>query len=69
MKVLAALLLMLPLWACEQEGPLERAGEEVDEGIEDIQRPGQTPGNRVDDAVDDLREGARDAGEELDDNR
>lgn len=37
-KLMALLLLMLPLTllsACEQEGPIEQAGEEVDQAAED----------------------------------
>jgi hypothetical protein len=65
MKLVAALLLFLPLYACDRPGPLERAGEEVDEGIEDLRNGGETPANRVDDAIDDIRDGARDAADEL----
>jgi predicted small lipoprotein YifL len=53
------------LSACEQDGPLERAGEEIDEAAEDIRTDGQTIGNRLDDAVDDVRDGAEDAADEL----
>ena len=66
MKLLAALLVTLPLFAaCEREGPLERVGEEVDEAFEDAKNGGETLGNKVDDAVDDVREGVDDAKEEL----
>jgi len=66
MKLLAALLVTLPLFAaCEREGPLERVGEEVDEAFEDAKNGGETLANKVDDAVDDVREGIDDATEEL----
>jgi hypothetical protein len=66
MKLLAALLVTLPLYvACEREGPLERVGEEVDEAFEDARNGGETLGNKVDDAIDDVREGVDDATEEL----
>lgn len=66
MKLLAALLITLPLFAaCEREGPLERVGEEVDEAFEDARNGGETLGNKVDDAIDDVREGVDDATEEL----
>jgi hypothetical protein len=66
MKLLAVLLMTLPLYvACEREGPLERAAEEVDEAIEDVKNGGETLGNKVDDAVDDVREGVDDAADEL----
>ena len=66
MKLLAALLVTLPLYvACEREGPLERAAEEIDEAFEDAKNGGETLANKVDDAVDDVREGVDDAKEEL----
>ena len=66
MKLLAALLLTLPLYvACEREGPLERVAEEVDEAFEDAKNGGETLANKVDDAVDDVREGVDDAADEL----
>jgi hypothetical protein len=68
-KIYLGMLVLLPLWACEREGPLERAGEEVDEAVEDIRNGGETPGNRADDAVDDVREGVNDARRELDRDR
>jgi hypothetical protein len=66
MKLLAALLVTLPLYvACEREGPLERVGEEVDEAFEDAKNGGETLANKVDDAIDDVREGVDDAKDEL----
>ncbi len=66
MKLLAVLLMTLPLYvACERQGPLERAGEEIDEAFEDARNGGETLGNQVDDAIDDVREGIDDATEEL----
>lgn len=53
------------LSACEDQGPLERAGEEIDEGIEDFRAGGETLGNQVDDAIDDVRDAAEDARDEL----
>ena len=68
MKLLAALLVTLPLYAaCEREGPLERAGEEIDEAFEDAKNGGETVANKVDDAVDDVRKGVNDATDELTD--
>jgi hypothetical protein len=67
MKLLAVLLMTLPLYvACERQGPLERAAEEVDEAFEDIKNGGETAGNKVDDAIDDVRDGVNDAVDELD---
>jgi hypothetical protein len=49
---------------CEDEGPLEKAGEKVDETVDDITHPGEGPaeeaarklGEKVDDAKEDLSE-------------
>jgi hypothetical protein len=66
MKVFAILLMTLPLYvACDKQGPLQRAGEEVDEAIEDARNGGETLGNQVDDAIDDARDGVTDAADEL----
>jgi len=68
MKLLSVLLLTLPLYvACERQGALVRAAEEVDEAIEDAKNGGETIANKVDDAVDDVRKGVNDATEELTD--
>jgi hypothetical protein len=56
MKKFTLLPMMLLLLACEQEGPLERAGEEIDEAVEDIRAGGETTENQIDDAIDDVRE-------------
>lgn len=64
MKIVYGLIMLLPLWACEREGPLERAGEEVDEAIDNVGDGRKS--DRVDDAVDDVRDGVNDARRELD---
>ena len=67
MKLLAVLLMTLPLYvACERQGPLERAAEEVDEAFEDIRNGGETVANKVDDAIDDVSDGVNDAVDERD---
>lgn len=66
MKLFAVLLMTLPLYvACEKQGPLERAGEEVDEAIRTAKNGGETVGDKVDDAIDDVRDGVNDAADEL----
>jgi predicted small lipoprotein YifL len=65
---LAALVcaLSLGLAACEKKGPLEQAGEEVDEAVDTIKNGGEeSTSNKVDDAVDEARDGASDAADEL----
>ena len=52
--------------ACEKQGPLERAGEEVDEAVDTAKHGGEeSNATKADDAVDDLREGAKDAADEV----
>lgn len=49
------------LLACEKQGPLEQAAEEVDEAVEDIKAGGETTANKIDDAIDEVQESAEDA--------
>ena len=51
-----ACAMSLGLSACEKEGPLERAGEEIDEGVDTIKNGEESTANKVDDAVDELKE-------------
>lgn len=50
---------------CDEPGPLERAGEEVDEAVDTLKRGEESPANKLDDAVDDVRDGVNDAKDEL----
>jgi predicted small lipoprotein YifL len=50
-----AAMLMLGMSACEKQGPLERAGEEVDEAVDTIKNGEESTANKIDDAVDELR--------------
>jgi predicted small lipoprotein YifL len=60
--VIAAAVLSIGVAACEKKGPLEQAGEEVDEAVDTMKRGGEeSTENKVDDAVDE----ARDAVDEL----
>lgn len=58
-------LLSLGLAACEKKGPLEQAGEEVDEAIDTAKRGEESTATKMDDAADEARAGAQDAAEEL----
>jgi hypothetical protein len=50
--------------ACEKQGPLEKAGEEVDEAADTIKNGGEeSTATKVDDAVDEARDDAEDATE------
>jgi len=63
-RVMAAMLAAtaaLGLAACEKKGPLEQAGEEVDEAVDTIKNGGEeSTANKVDDAVDEAREAVED---------
>lgn len=61
-----ALSASLGLAACEKKGPVEQAGEEVDEAVDTLKNGGEeSTSSKVDDAVDEAREGASDAADEL----
>ena len=47
--------------ACEKEGPLERAGEEVDEAVDTIKNGEESTATKVDDAMDEARDAVDDA--------
>jgi hypothetical protein len=54
----------LGMAACEKQGPVERAGEEVDEAVDTIKNGGEeSTANKVDDKLDEAREAAEDARE------
>ncbi|HEY5810350.1 MAG TPA: hypothetical protein VIT67_20420 [Povalibacter sp.] len=66
--MLAALActMTLGMVACEKKGPIEQAGEEVDEAVDTMKNGGkESTANKLDDAADDVREGASDAADEL----
>lgn len=49
--------MLVGLAACEKKGPLEQAGEEVDEAVDTLKNGGEeSTANKVDDAVDEARE-------------
>jgi len=56
----------LGLAACEKKGPLEQAGEEVDEAVDTMKHGGkESTSTKIDDAADEVREGASDAADKL----
>jgi len=58
--------LSLGLAACEKKGPLEQAGEEVDEAVDTMKNGGkESTATKLDDAADEVREGAEDAADKL----
>jgi hypothetical protein len=66
MKWLMIIPISFLLLACEKQGPLESAGEEVDEAIEDIKAGGETTSNKIDDAIDEAQDDIEDAVEKDD---
>jgi predicted small lipoprotein YifL len=61
-----ACTLSVGLAGCEKKGPLEQAGEEIDEAVDTVKNGGEeSTANKVDDAIDEAREGASDAADEL----
>jgi predicted small lipoprotein YifL len=56
MKWLMLIPMVFVLQACEDKGPLEKAGEEIDEAAEDIAAGGETIGNTIDDAIDEVND-------------
>jgi hypothetical protein len=58
--VLAATL-AIGTTACEKQGPVERAGEEVDEAVDTIKHGGEeSTAIKVDDALDEARDAVED---------
>jgi predicted small lipoprotein YifL len=52
----------LGMAACEKQGPLEKAGEEVDEAVDTVKNGGEeSTASKVDDAVDEARDKVEDA--------
>ena len=60
MKRLAAVVIVLPLWACasQSEGPFERAGRNADEVAEDVREGAE-------DVIEGVRETAEDVGDDV----
>jgi hypothetical protein len=61
MKWLMLIPISMFLLACEKQGPLEKAGEEIDEAVEDFKAGGETTGNKIDDAIDEVTKDIEDA--------
>ena len=50
-------LALLP--ACKQQGPLERAGEEVDEAARTVKNGKESTADKLDDAADEVRDAVK----------
>lgn len=64
-SILLAAMFSFGMAACEKKGPVEQAGEEVDEAVDTMKRGEESTATKVDDAADEAREGAEDAADEL----
>jgi predicted small lipoprotein YifL len=52
--------------ACEKKGPMESAGEKVDETVRTIKNGGEkTTGDKISDAAEDVKHGAEKAADEV----
>jgi hypothetical protein len=56
LKLMLAAVLATGVMACEKKGPVEQAGEEIDEAVQTVKEGGESVGTKVDDAVDELRD-------------
>jgi predicted small lipoprotein YifL len=64
--VALACALSVGLAGCEKKGPLEQAGEEIDEAVDTVKNGGEeSTASKVDDAIDEARDGVADAADEL----
>ena len=52
-----ALLMAFALTACEEQGPAERAGEEIDEAVENVGDSLEEGAEEIEDEVDDATDG------------
>jgi len=68
-RLLATLICgaLFALGGCEKQGPMERAGEEVDEAVETMKQGEEPASAKVDDAIDEAREGVEETKEEIKD--
>lgn len=58
--LLLVALIALPLVGCEEKGPMEKAGESMDEAIDDARDAADEIGDDIEDAADEV-------GDEVDD--
>ena len=56
LHLLMAALSLTALVACDNKGPMEQAGEEVDEAVDTLKNGEESTANKLDDAVDEARE-------------
>lgn len=64
-SLLCGLMLIGFVSACEQEGPAEKAGEKVDQAVEESQEAMEEAGEESQDAAEQAGESVEEAGEEM----
>ncbi|MFA7553029.1 MAG: hypothetical protein WCY88_02175 [Spongiibacteraceae bacterium] len=59
-KLMLSLIVVMAVFisGCEKDGPAERAGENMDDAVEQMQDQGRDLGNKIEDACEDMKEGA-----------
>jgi hyperosmotically inducible protein len=64
--LVALAFMALSVTACEKQGPMERAGEEIDEAVDTMKNGGEeSAATKADDAMDEVRDGVSDATDEI----
>jgi predicted small lipoprotein YifL len=64
--LVCASILAMTAMGCKEKGPLEQAGEEVDEAVRTVKNGGkETTADKLDDAADDVRHDIKDAEKDL----
>ena len=63
-KLIIVIISTMALVACEDRGPAEKAGEEIDEAMERAGNEMRDAGIQIDDAVDNAMENSREAMDE-----
>jgi hypothetical protein len=57
---MVAVLLGTGVVACKEQGPMEKAGEKIDDAVDDVLHPNEGPlekaGRKTDEAIDDVKE-------------
>jgi hypothetical protein len=64
-KWLALMTISLCVMACTKQGPLERAGANVDRAVEDVKDGGKKVGKKIGDAAEEVRDAAKDAADDI----
>ncbi len=58
--------MVLSICGCEKKGPMEKAGENVDEAVNAVKNGGtRTTRDKIKDAAEDVSDGAHDAAKDL----